>query len=381
MSKIGIMSMQRIINYGSFLQAYGLKSIIEDIGHEVQFVDYHREKPLIVTNKKSNYNLLQKIYKTKEVFKYDAPFSHKLQYIRFKKNFAKKYHSLLGLTAEPNYLPELDSLVIGSDEVFNCIQKNPNVGYSLELFGKRNKAKQVVTYAASFGNTTLEKLQNFGVDAEISALLNEMDYISVRDKNSGDIVKALTGKEVSYNFDPVLAYNYIEKCKFIPSIEKKEDYLILYAYSGRITPNESKLISNYAKKKKLKVYAIGGAQGCADKFIDCSPFELLSYFKNANEIITDTFHGTIFSVITNKPFATIIRKSVGNKYGNEEKLMDLLNRLGLRRRSMYSVDKLDGIFNDEIDYEKVNKIIDNERNKTYEYLRNVLKNRFEEVME
>lgn len=373
MSKIGIMSMQRIVNYGSFLQAYGLKSIINDIGHEVQFVDYHKEKSLIATDKKSNYVFLQKLDKVIEVFKYDAPFFHKLQYIRYKKNFAKKYDSLLELTNEYNYLPKLDSLIIGSDEVFNCVQKNPNVGYSLELFGKNNKAKQVVTYAASFGNTTLKKLQDFGVDEEIATLLDQMKYISVRDKNSGEIVKELTGKGVFYNLDPVLIYDFVEKCNLIPSIEKKEDYLILYAYSGRISAKESKFISSYAKRKKLKIYAIGGVQSCADKFIDCSPFELFSYFKNANEIITDTFHGTIFSVVTNKPFATIIRKSVGNSYGNEEKLMDLLNRLGLSSRSIYSIEKLIDVFKNEINYEDVNKIICFERIKSYEYLNKVLK--------
>ena len=79
----------------------------------------------------------------------------------------------------------------------------------------------------------------------------------------------------------------------------------------------------------MKVYAIGGIQKCADRFVDCSPFEVLAYFRNAEEVITDTFHGSIFSVITHRPFTTLIRKSVGNSYGNEEKLSDLLERLDL----------------------------------------------------
>lgn len=52
-------------------------------------------------------------------------------------------------------------------------------------------------------------------------------------------------------------------------------------------------------------------QSGADKFIDCSPFEVLAYFKNAQEVITDTFHGSIFSVITHRPFTTLVPKSVG----------------------------------------------------------------------
>ena len=67
---------------------------------------------------------------------------------------------LLGITDEMNYNPTLDSSGDWKHEVFNCIQKNSNVGYSTELFGKDNHADRVITYAASFGNTTLEKLEN-----------------------------------------------------------------------------------------------------------------------------------------------------------------------------------------------------------------------------
>ena len=77
-----------------------------------------------------------------------------------------------------NYNPTLDCLVIGSDEVFNCIQKNSNVGYSLELFGKDNHAKRLLTYAASFGNTTLEKLKKYKKTEEVGALLKKFDAIS-----------------------------------------------------------------------------------------------------------------------------------------------------------------------------------------------------------
>lgn len=81
---------------------------------------------------------------------------------------------LLGITDEMNYNPTLDCLVIGSDEVFNCIQKNSNVGYSPELFGKDNRAKKLLTYAASFGNTTLEKLKKYKKADEVGFFLKEI---------------------------------------------------------------------------------------------------------------------------------------------------------------------------------------------------------------
>lgn len=375
MSKVGILSMQRIKNYGSFLQAYALKNIIKNLGHEVEFVDYHIEKPVIL--EEESIGLKRKIKKGLDVLKYDAKLAHKLGYINHKKNFGKKYFPLLELTEEPNYNPNLDVLVIGSDEVFNCIQKNANVGYSLELFGKNNNAEKVITYAASFGNTTFDKLKKYKKDKEISELLSKIETISVRDNNSGEIVEKLTNKKVVYNLDPVLIYDYMNDCENIPKLDIQEKYMIVYAYNGRISKEESKWIKEYANKKGYKIYSIGGAQKCADKFIDCSPFEVLAYFKNAECIITDTFHGSIFSIIANKNFVTLVRKSVGNEYGNEEKLTDLLSRLELENRITYDIEKAEEILNKEIDYDKVNDIIEKQRKLSIEYLKNNL-NKFED---
>lgn len=368
MKKIGIMSMQRIANYGSFLQAYALKQLIEELDCKVEFVDYHVGQPVIAEKSDSKNKYLRKLKKGFETFSYKAPFVHKISFIRYKQSFSKKYLPLLGITDEMNYNPKLDCLVIGSDEVFNCIQKNTNVGYSLELFGKNNNAKKLLTYAASFGNTTLDKLKKYKKDDEIAELLRKFDSISVRDANSGKIVEKLTDKVPVYNLDPVLTYDYMNCCDKIPDLSINEKYLILYAYAGRISNAEAEWISKYAKKKNLKVYAIGGIQKCADRFVDCSPFEVLAYFRNAEEVITDTFHGSIFSVITHRPFTTLIRKSVGNSYGNEEKLSDLLKRLGLANRMTMKVEDAENINEKMIDYAKVDELLKAHRKVAKEYL-------------
>lgn len=369
MRKVGIMSMQRIANYGSFLQAYALKQLIEEVGCNVEFVDYHVGAPVIVENADSKNKVVRKIKKGLETFRYRASLAHKLSFIRYKQSFAQKYMPLLGIADEMNYNPTVDCLVIGSDEVFNCIQKNSNVGYSPELFGKNNHAKKLITYAASFGNTTLVKLEKYKKTDEVGALLKKFDAISVRDANSGAIVEQLTGKEPLYNLDPVLTYDYMNCCDKIPQVQTNEKYLILYAYAGRISNEEADWISDYAKKKKLKVYAIGGIQKCADRFVDCSPFEVLAYFRNAEEVITDTFHGSIFSVITHRPFTTLIRKSVGNSYGNEEKLSDLLKRLKLADRMTTKIEDAENINEKTIDYAKVDELLKAHREVAKEYLR------------
>ena len=369
MKKVGIMSMQRIANYGSFLQAYALKKLIEELGYKVEFVDYHVGAPVIAEKADNKNKYVRKLEKGLEAFRCQAPLSHKLSFICYKQSFAKKYMPFLDITDEMNYNPTLDCLVIGSDEVFNCIQKNSNVGYSTELFGKENHADRLISYAASFGNTTMEKLKKYEKSDEIGILLKKFNAISVRDANSGSIVEQLTGKKPVYNLDPVLTYDYMKYCDKIPQIEATERYLILYAYAGRITNDEADWIAGYARKKNLKVYTIGGIQKCADRFIDCSPFEVLAYFRNAEEVITDTFHGSIFSIITRRPFTTLIRKSIGNSYGNEEKLSDLLKQLGLNERMTTRIEDVKYINSQSIDYIEVNKILETQRIRAKKYLK------------
>ncbi len=368
MATVGIMSMQRIANYGSFLQSYALKTLIEELGHDVQFVDYHVGTPVIENSSESTNKVSRMVKKGLETLTYHAPMQHKLAFIQYKKNYAKKYLPLLGVTEEYNYNPKLDYMVIGSDEVFNCIQKNTNVGFSPELFGANSNADTIITYAASFGNTTLPKLKRYGKDEEIASYLNNLTAISTRDANSSKIVEKLTGNTPLTHLDPVLAYDYFGKSDRIPQIDVKEPYLILYAYSGRITEAEADWIAAYAKRGGLKIYTIGGVQKHADHFIDCSPFEVLAYFKGAQEIITDTFHGSIFSTIAHKPFTTIVRKSVGSGYGNEEKLTDLLQRLGLTSRMTTNIKDVERINSMPIDYEESDKRIQTQRLRTQQYL-------------
>ena len=160
--------------------------------------------------------------------------------------------------------------------------------------------------------------------------------------------------------------------EILPEIKVKERYMILYAYNGRISNDEAKEIKQVAKEKGIKVYSIGGAQPYADKFINCDPFEVLAYFKNAEYIVTDTFHGSIFAIINNKPFVTLIRKSKGNLYGNEEKLTFLLKELNLEDRIIFDVQDLKAVLDNGINYYDVNKILTEEKHKTREYLKNNL---------
>lgn len=356
--------MQRIFNYGSFLQAYSLKKIIENMGYNVRFIDYHPGNTIIPSK---NGKLTRKIVKGIDAIKLQAPLSEKIKFIKYKKNYAQNYFSLLGINEYKDYTTKnLDTLVIGSDEVFNCVQSNPNVGFSPDLFGANCQAMNLISYAASFGDTTLDKLNKYHLDKRISKWLKNFDAISVRDKNSESIITKLIGAKPNVNLDPVLIYfdkktltSYLKKPKI------KEKYLILYGYNGRFSLSECKAIREFANKRNLKILCIGGIQHCCDEFIDCDPFEVLSYFNNAEFIITDTFHGTIMSIINEKKFAVIVRDA---GYGNAQKLNDLLDRLDLKEQKVSDLKKIDVFFSTPIKYLNVNKKLKQERNYTIKFL-------------
>lgn len=368
--KVGIMSMQRIVNYGSFMQAYALKSIIEDLGHEVVFVDYH--VGLTIDKKKSLKRQLR--HCIGESFFGGIYRRHrKMGNNQKKSELEYRYEEclpLLGITKEHNYRANVDVLVIGSDEVFNCVQMNPAVGYSPELFGYKNHAKKVITYAASFGSAKLEDLHQYRIDSELSKYLCKIQRISVRDENSRKIVSKLCGINPELHLDPVLIGN-VEN-----SFEKKEEkdnYIAIYGYINRFTAEESEAICKFAKEKNLKLVSLYGYQSFCDQNIACRPDEILSYFKNAEYIITDTFHGVIFSIINKKQFAVFVRFSGSPVISNQEKLCDLLMRVQLQSQQVTRLDELSSILNQPIDYVKVDEIRLQEREKAIDYLKEELK--------
>lgn len=371
--EIGIMTMHRIRNYGSYLQAYGLKKMIEELGHHVVFVDYKVEVPV---GKRGNFKenelvkIVQKIYRKAKLGRNKA-----LRILRKEKSvgfsgfvsaFEKEYIRSLGVSKKHRCRTEVDILIIGSDEVFNCTQ-GENVGFSKELFGADNHAGKVISYAASFGNTTLLKLERYGIRGTVGELLNNFSALSVRDKNSYDIVKTLTGKGPQLHLDPVLVYDFEEE---IEDVVEEKDYILVYAYNNRMTEEEGKEIRKFAAKKKKKLIAVSGEQFFCDEYIYCEPLKMLSYFKHADYVITDTFHGTIFSIINHRPFATLMRKDESAKgYGNQEKLSDLLKTFGLKERCVENLQQFGEILEKPIDYIAIDEIRRKERLRTMDYLK------------
>ena len=357
--KVGIMSMQRIINYGSFLQAYGLKKIIEEnTDSEVQFIDYKSETEVDREKRELKKSIIRKIIENKTIIRY----IRKKKFLAASKDKYEKDLKIIGV-GEINYHPQIDTLVIGSDEVFNCIQPLP-VGYSRDLFGKGYENIKVISYAASFGYTTYDALKEAGILDEISKMLEKFKDISVRDSNSYELVNRLIAHEPIKHLDPVLVYDFSKELKKYKIDE--HDYIVLYAYTGRLRSEEEKYIKKFAKQRNKKIISIGYFSPIADKNIICNPLYVFSYFKNADYVITDTFHGTIFSIKMNTKFCSIIRES------NKNKLIDLLETVGRTDRMVNKLNDISRLYNEEIDYEDTNNIISNERGKAIKYLQDYL---------
>jgi len=349
------MSMYRIANYGSFLQAYGLKKLIKGLGHKVKFVDYRVGEPLVTDE-----SMLKTLHEgnLKFTLRYCAK-----KLLKKPMYFSDLYRVMLlrlGITENMHYNSKVDVLVVGSDEVFNCLQANPDVGFSPELFGKDAKASKLITYAASFGTTTAEGLKEAGKYEEVRDYLSKFSAVSVRDVNSENIAEEMGLNKVTLNLDPVLMYDFTGKIK-----EKKDvsDYILVYSYAGRMKDEgEISAVREFAKKHNKKIVTVGYHQEWSDIKLEGNPFELLGYFKNADYVVTDTFHGTIFSIITKQRFATIIRES------NKQKLVHLLDKLGLSHRTVHNMEMLSHILEEEIDYTKTDEIIRLERERTLDYL-------------
>ena len=374
--KIGIISMQRVANNGSFLQSYGLKKMIESLGHEVVFIDYKVGRPIMrTTTDKFRYCFLKvrnwfvHLFMDMQGLQFLLPMQMR-NIVNFRKEYSETIVKHLGVNKKFKYHTPVDALVIGSDEVFNCTQINPEVGFSPELFGAHANTKKIISYAGSFGNTTVSKLKDFGKMDELRSYFRKFDAVSVRDRNSAEVIKALIGKEPELNLDPVLMYDFMSNIKRTCA---KKDFIIVYAYRARITDEEAKEIVGFARSQGKKLISVSGEMDFCDEHFKGDPFEGLDLYRNADYVITDTFHGTIFSVINRKKFVTLIRESKGSSYGNQEKLQDLLYRLGLQSRAFsHGDDCLSDKMLPNIDYDAVFKILEKEREHAMEYLRGQL---------
>lgn len=365
--KISILSMQRILNYGSVLQAYSLKKMLEEQGHDVSFID-------IESREEDNDLLDPKFYIHFYEDSYEEPgknvlgntlikMQNKLMWINQKKMFHTFQKNKLGLN-ETNNSKEYDCCVIGSDEVFNCLQPS-KWGFTSQLLGNVHQAKKVITYAASCGYTSADK-----VPEKIKPLIREsfskIQSFSVRDANTYEFVKSFSdNEEISIHLDPVFVGDFDTEIEsFSKKMRLPDNYCLIYAYSGRLNDKKSiDTIMSFCKKHNMLPIALGGIHNWIRCHPCYNPFEVLWAFKNASFVITDTFHGAIFSAKYSKRFAIVKRASNSNKLG------DLLSRLPIKDHLVQEISELETKYIIEKNEEQMNEYITKDRERTIAYLK------------
>lgn len=368
--KISILSMQKVNNFGSLLQGYSLQKMIKSIeDDDVKFIDIEKID--------EDYKLLEPTYIKKGLKIKITSILEKInryiinraivkvkmnrQIVEFE-NFRINFLKIRDRDNEEKY----DLCIIGSDEVFNCLTKS-KWGFTSQLFGNVRQANNVATYAACCGTTTLDKIPR-DVEKKIRTAFTKVSNFSVRDNNTYKFVSNLTDKKINLNLDPVIVGDFSKEIEeFGTKIKLPKRYCIVYSYFNRINKKDDiKMIKEFCKKHNLEIITIGAPQIWNSKFVVMNPFEVLYAFSKAEFVITDTFHGTIFASKYSTRFAVLIRES------NKFKLNALLEHLQIKNHNIKNLNELEKVYQQQNDFKNIETIIENERNKTLSYLKEVL---------
>lgn len=324
MKKIGICTLNEACNMGAILQAFAMQETLKNMGYEPEFLklencvihDEGRITPEFLEMRK-HLNISQKYYNPKED-KYDA-------------------------------------IIVGSDEVWNV--QEPSFEHIDEFLGYNLNAPKVIAYAPG-ANKTNAKIFNEYYKGQRN--LHNFTSLSARDTNALNIINEVAKKEAPLVLDPTVLIDsyepYMEKCD-------EKDYILVYGWS--FNEEEKQAIIEFAKKKNLPLYSVGYEIEWCDKFIGSNVFKFLGYMKNATYAITsETFHGTIFSMIFNKQFVTMTHGRFKSK--------ELVERANIEDRDCKSAEQIIEKLEETMDYTKVNEWLSNEKKKSLDYLRNAI---------
>lgn len=369
--KIGILTFHNAHNWGAALQLYALKNYLISLGHEVKVINYRNEnieksypqKLNITLNKKDIKGILIYLYQKLELeFGKKA---YKEKWTKFKK-FEKE---LLDNDEKEYTLQELENLnidafICGSDQIWN-----PGLtgGLDKAYFCQFNTTANKITYAASMGVKKIDSKY----EEQFEKYVNGLDYISVRENSLKEYLKKFTNKDIYEVVDPTLLLD-VNKYKNIEVDPKYKNYLLVYTLMDNpILRETSKKI---AKERNLKIVEICYLKELKKIFhkqiANIGPEEFIGLIKNANCVITNSFHGTIFSMLYRKDFYTINAGHVNSRIEN------LLKIANIQERCISDYEDIKKCSN--IDYNTVFENISKHSLSSKEFLKKALQNDFKE---
>lgn len=362
MKKIGIITLNGYFNYGNRLQNYALQEVLKSFNYDVETIWVEnkvrtkkskstREKlKMIVKDPKA---ILRRIYR---LFYLDNLNNQREQIF---KDFSNKYIKETTTKISEDYLPndflnQYEYFVTGSDQVWNPFFTNASPLYFLTFAPKEKR----IAYSPSFGISELpaECVNDF------STWIDNMAYLSVREDAGADIIYDLTGRNAKVLADPTLLLskeNWLSIAKPV-SNKPKEDYLLTY-FLGAVPDTTKAQIKKYAQKYNLRVVNL--AKSKYKEFYLTDPAEFLDFINSATLFYTDSFHGTVFSILFETPFIVTDRK--GQLPSMNSRIKTLLSKFVMEERHINNIEE-EKIFN--VDFSQVGSILEEERNKSFTYL-------------
>lgn len=355
--KIGILTYYGVHNHGAVLQANALRNVLESKGHECGFLEFERSYSNISQQQANKYRISLGSISFYAKYLTEKGIKNILYNLKKRQTLGKFRATNIPLMGRyENFNGDL--VVIGSDEVYSL-----EIGVNPFLYGNGLSAKHIISYAASFGPTTYEDVVKQRQETMISDGLHKLTAVSVRDQNSMEIVKKVAKIDAALVCDPVILYGYEkEMMLFTPPMK---DYILIYSYDKNLNDAlEYDYIKKYAEKNKLKIVSVGYYHKWC-KCIDATPFELLGWIRNAKLVVTDTFHGSVMSIICNTPMVVKVR-------GNQNKLEFLLSEYGLFGRTVTDFAEIQNVVDRKIDFDVVNKAVREKRFVSMKFLDDVL---------
>ncbi|MBI6487225.1 polysaccharide pyruvyl transferase family protein [Proteus mirabilis] len=355
--KIGIITIHNVSNYGAVLQSYALKEVIKD-KYDVNIINFdnrHVSKSLdLVRITPSLHGLLGTI---KDIFR----LLPRYRVINKFNNFITEKLDLSEFNDKE--LSKFTTLISGSDQIWNpgCISSNNTFRDEYFLSFATPKQKKI-SYASSCGAYKFNNIE----EEVLFQYLKDYKSISSREYESSLYLSKITNKEVSFVLDPTLLLNkkqWIDKIK--PKKIIKGKYILLYVIKK--TNLLKQIVETVKSQLNLKVILVEQGlhfSNIVDKHIrDAGPIDFISLINDAEYIITDSFHGTTFSIIFKKNFISV---SPGK---NVNRIKSLLNTLNLENRLINEINDLDEtIIKTNINYYDSYSILENEIKKSKDYL-------------
>lgn len=373
---IGLLTIDpHIYNYGGFLQEMALQDTIKLLGYDCEVINYNVSQEFNTFSIKrgiTNFSITKIIDKFMAKRKTNLT-ERELKLINDRRNAFDKYREdKILLSKQINYkeLRETslgyDCIICGSDQIWNPDYNIP--AFFLDFAG--NNVTKVI-YAASIGRNSLTKKQL----NTYKKLIKNIDYVSVREKSAQNIIKKIYNKNVYLVLDPTLLPE-IEYWDDITSSSDKKYKRYLFCYFLNPTDDKISATTRFAKAHGLSIVTIPYLTYDQDENFgdiqdpDVNPADFIKIIKDADVVITDSFHATVFSCIFNKCFWVFGRNS--GSYSMNTRIHTLLGYYNIMDRMIRPEDLYDAhIANNS--YSKKN--IDALRNESYEYLINAINNR------